>query len=65
MDVRLADKRALVCASSSGLGYACAAALLREGSASGLMAATKSACWPRSSGLRLRPAGAFLLSPVT
>ncbi|ENG6105426.1 SDR family oxidoreductase [Serratia liquefaciens] len=31
MDVRLADKRALVCASSSGLGYACAAALLREG----------------------------------
>jgi 3-oxoacyl-[acyl-carrier protein] reductase len=32
---------------------------LEKGSASGLMAATKSACWPRSSGLRLRPAGAF------
>lgn len=31
MDMKLADKHALVCASSSGLGYACAAALLKEG----------------------------------
>jgi 3-oxoacyl-[acyl-carrier protein] reductase len=31
MDLGIAGRRALVCASSSGLGLACAAALAREG----------------------------------
>lgn len=43
MDLKIANRQALVCAASKGLGYACAEALAREGVAVTIVSRTRSA----------------------
>jgi 3-oxoacyl-[acyl-carrier protein] reductase len=43
MDLKIANRQALVCAASKGLGYACAKALAREGVAVTIVSRTKAA----------------------